>query len=96
MLRTSLISLAILAAPPTQAASLVASYVVERGDAARVKAAPGSAEARTAIDIVFGMGPAAAQGFVAASGRAGNGVMISRGPRTGAAALCAEPGVRLP
>ena len=95
MLRTLLLSLAILAAPPVQAASLVASYVVERGDAARVKDAPGAVGGGSAVDVVFGMGRSAAQGFIAAAGRTADGVTVARGPRT-RAQLCPEAIVRLP
>ena len=96
MLRTSLISVAILAAPPAPAAGLVASYVVERGDAPRVKDASGAAGGdAAAVEVVFGMGRSASQGFVAAAGHAEGGAMVSRGPRT-AGGLCPEQAVRLP
>ena len=96
MLRTSMISVAILAALPAQAAGLAASYVVERGDAARVKDASGAAGVNVAaVEVVFGMGRSASQGFVAAAGHAESGVMVSRGPRTGTG-LCPEQAVRLP
>jgi hypothetical protein len=98
MLRTLLISAALLATPPARAESPVASDVVERADARRVKAAPGAAAAGAAgaeVDLVFGMGRAAARGFVAAAGGSGDGVIVARGPRT-RAALCPGPTLSLP
>ncbi len=84
----SLISATILVAfgwvLPSHAAGLVSSYVVERGESGRVKEVPGSvlaADAATLVDIRFGMGRAASEGFVAASGRAGSEVRVSRGAR---------------
>ena len=94
--RLSLIPLALLAALPAQATSLVSSRVVERGDAARVTEIVGTAEnAAAVVDVVFGIGRSASRGFVAASGGADSGVTVSRGPRP-EAAFCPPAEVRLP
>ena len=91
MLRTTLVSALILTALPAWATGPVASRVAEE----RVKLTPGAA-AEATVDVVFGMGRAASQGFVAAAGRrdGASRVTVSRGP--GPAGLCPAPRVRLP
>ena len=94
--RSSLIPLALLAALPAEATSLVSSRVVERGDTARVTETAGTAaDEAGVVDVVFGMGRSASRGFVAAAGGADSGVTVARGPRP-EAAFCPPAEVRLP
>lgn len=104
MPRTALLLAAALAvlpavlpvALPVQAADLVSSRLVERGDAERVKDAAGAPAAEpTAVDVVFGMGSAASRGFTPAAGGSEAAVSVARGPRPPLGTCPAEE-VRLP